>query len=123
MIKVAQSVPMPLGKGTAFFTTPKHVPGPSQGSRGGADGRRGMQWRDEGHGGAAMDEAEDAADGCETGGCGVGSSGELETLQIRVGIHTGPIAASTLGFKRNCLTLVGDTLVSGGGVLSHATSE
>lgn len=31
-------------------------------------------------------------------------------LQIRVGIHTGPLSASTLGFRRNALTLVGDTL-------------
>lgn len=37
-------------------------------------------------------------------------------LQIRVGIHTGPVAASTLGFRRSCLTLVGDTLVSVRGV-------
>ena len=27
-----------------------------------------------------------------------------------MGVHTGPLAASTLGFKRNCLTLVGDPL-------------
>lgn len=38
------------------------------------------------------------------------ASGPCKHLQIRVGINTGPVAASTLGHKRNCLTLVGDTL-------------
>lgn len=37
--------------------------------------------------------------------------GPINCAQIRVGVHTGPLASSTLGFKRNCLTLVGDTLV------------
>lgn len=31
-------------------------------------------------------------------------------LEIRVGIHTGPLAASTVGFIRNSLTMIGDTL-------------
>lgn len=40
-----------------------------------------------------------------------GSDRRLSCLQIRVGIHTGPLAGSTVGVKRNSLTLVGDTLV------------
>lgn len=53
----------------------------------------------------------------EGGSVGAGALYVGRPLEIRVGVHTGPIAASTLGFRRNTLTLVGDTLngeMSGG---------
>jgi len=48
--------------------------------------------------------------GAVAGGDGPSPAQSPGTLQIRVGVHSGTVAASTLGVKRNTLTLIGDTL-------------
>lgn len=46
-------------------------------------------------------------------------------IEIRVGIHTGPVAGGIIGVKRTLLTLCGDTLVRGrnGGVGVETTHD
>jgi len=43
-----------------------------------------------------------------------------ETLQIRVGLHSGPLSASVLGAERPALTLIGDTLNTGSRMESNS---
>lgn len=49
--------------------------------------------------------------------CQVDKADGSGPIEIRVGIHTGPVAGGVIGVKRTLLTLCGDTLVSGQGWL------